>query len=69
MSGENAPILVIPLGPHSERLETDFPTPTFPCQGPRPTVETLGGPAEVFDERSVVFHQLLLPECVAEHGG
>ena len=70
MSGENAPICVSPLGLHSERIENDFPTPTFPCEGPRPTVETLGGPAEVFDERNAVFHLLLLlPQCGAEHGG
>eukprot|EP00959_Pyramimonas_sp_CCMP1952_P313706 6566557-Pyramimonas_sp.AAC.1 len=69
MSGENAPIFVIPLGLRCERVENGFPTPTFPCIGPRPTVETLGGPAEAFDGRNVVFHQPLLPECVAEHGG
>ena len=67
-SGENAPICVAPLVFFSERLEDNVPTSTFPCEGPRPTVETLGSPAEVFDERNVVF-LLLQPHCVAEHGG
>ena len=67
-SGENAPILVLPLGFNSKRLEDDVPTSTLPCEGPRPTAETLGSPAEVFDERNVVF-LLLQPHCVAEHGG
>ena len=67
-SGENAPISAAPLGFFSERLEDTVPTPTCPCEGPRPTVKTLRSPAEVFDERNVVF-KLLLPHCVAEHGG
>ena len=41
-SGENAPILVLPLGFFSERIENGDTAPTFPCEGPRPTVETLG---------------------------
>ena len=66
--GENAPISVAPLGFFCERLEDNVPTLTFPCEGPRPTVETLGSPAEVFDEGNVVA-LLLQPNSVAEHGG
>ena len=46
--GEHAPISVAPLGFFSERIEDTVPTFTFPCEGPRPTVEPLGSPAEVF---------------------
>eukprot|EP00959_Pyramimonas_sp_CCMP1952_P420225 8801618-Pyramimonas_sp.AAC.1 len=45
------------------------PTPTFPRERPRPAVETPGGPAEVFDERDVVFHRLLPPQRGAARGG
>ena len=66
--GENAPISVAPLGFFCERLEDNVPTLTFPCEGPRPTVEALGSPAEVFDEGNVVA-LLLQPNSVAERGG
>ena len=39
-----------------------------PSQRPRPTIESLGCPAEVFDERNVVC-PLLQPYSVAENGG
>ena len=66
--GRECADLGCPPGFFSERLEDNVPTLTFPCEGPRPTVETLRSPAEVFDERNVVFH-LVQPHSVAEHGG
>ena len=62
--GEDAPILVAPPGFFTERLEDNVP----PCEGPRPTVEALGSPAEVFDEGNVVA-LLSQPNSIAENGG